>query len=108
MIRSTNETTADVWIFKDGADQGERENRPRVHFEDLNLSRRDDVKILYGRIRAAADAACSPLAHSHILSIHRKWIDCRAIEIANAVLAFDHPGLTEFHRQSTTYAIEGA
>jgi UrcA family protein len=110
MIRSTIGTTADASIFKGGAGagQGDRARKYRVRFEDLNLSRKDDIKILYQRIRAAAESVCSPLSHTHRLAIHRKWIDCRALEVANAVAEIDHPGLTEYHRQLTSHALEGA
>jgi UrcA family protein len=110
MLRSSIGTTANVAPCRGGSGQGERElkGKHRVRFEDLHLSRKDDVKVLYQRIRAAADSVCSPLAHTHRLAMHRKWLDCRALEVANAVAKIDHPLLTEYRRQLTSHALEGA
>jgi UrcA family protein len=102
MNRSTTGTTADLWFFTGAAGQRKGQRTSSVHFADLDLSRKDDVKVLYRRIRAAADSVCSPLAHSHRLSIHRKWTACRATQVAMAVAEIDHPGLTEYHRKMTS------
>jgi UrcA family protein len=110
MIRSTMGTVDLVPSMGDGG-QGDRELRSRkgrVRCEDLNLSRKDDVKVLYQRIRAAAASVCSPLAHTHRLAMHRKWVDCRAIEISRAVAEIDDPRLTEFHIQLASHVLEGA
>ena len=82
--------------------------RKIVRVDDLNLSYLVDVKVLYRRIRAAAESICSPLAHTHRLAMHKKWCDCRNIEVAKAVAEIDHPGLTEYHRQLTSRASERA
>lgn len=80
--------------------------RKTVQFDDLNLSYLVDVKVLYRRIRAAAESICLPLAHTHRLAMHKKWCDCRSIEVAKAVAEIDHPGLREYHRQLTSRASE--
>jgi len=110
MIRSRMGTVDLVPSMGDGgqSDRELRNRKHRVRCEDLNLSRKDNVKVLYQRIRAAADSVCSPLAHTHRLAMHRKWLDCRAIEISRAVAEIDDPRLTEYHRQLTSHVLEGA
>jgi hypothetical protein len=40
--------------------------------------------------------------------MHRKWLDCRAVEISRAVAEIDDPRLTEYHRRLTSRVLEGA
>ena len=76
--------------------------RKVVGFADLDLSREAGVKVLYQRIKAAAESVCSPLRRTRSLAMEPGWRDCRNTAVANAVADVDHPLLTELHRLSTS------
>ena len=76
--------------------------RKVVPFADLDLSREAGVKVLYQRIKAAAESVCSPLRRARSLAVEPGWRDCRNAAVANAVADVDHPLLTELHRLSTS------
>lgn len=73
-----------------------------VRFADLDLSHEAGVKVLYGRISAAADSVCSPLGGTRNPATQLKWRDCRDTAVASAVAEIDHPLLTEHHNRSTS------
>lgn len=75
--------------------------RKVVHFADLDLSGDAGVKVLYQRIKAAADSVCSSLNGSQGLTVQMSRRDCKDTATANAVREIDHPLLTELHRAST-------
>ncbi len=78
--------------------------RQVVRFVDLDLSREAGVKVLYQRIKTAAESVCSPLGGARSLAMDLRWHDCRNAAIANAVAEIDHPLLTELHGLSTSQA----
>ncbi len=60
--------TVDLGALMGDGGQGDRElksRKSRVRCEDLNLSRKDDVKVLYQRIRAAAETDVPRLTEYH-------------------------------------------
>jgi len=73
-----------------------------VKYADLDLNRPVDVKVLYHRIRLAADRACGEreITGSH-LSLP-SWEVCVANAVDQAVVRLDRPALTAYHLQHTT------
>jgi UrcA family protein len=73
-----------------------------VRYADLDLSRPGDVKVLYHRIRVAADAACGEreLTGSHQRA--SSWVQCVAQAVDEAVARVDRPALTAYHHVHTT------
>lgn len=66
-----------------------------VNYEDLRLSSRVGVAVLYGRIRTAAERACAPL-DAMPLSAKTKYRACLDEAVAKAVVSVNHAGLTEY------------
>jgi UrcA family protein len=78
-----------------GADPDEALSRT-VQFADLNLDRPEGVERLYGRIRGAAKAVCSP-AEGKSLKERAIWRACFEQAVGNAVAEIDLPSLTAYH-----------
>src|ERR1700722_10109216 len=63
-----------------------------VQYADLNVSTSHGAAVLYGRIRIAAEAVCSPLSHGDLSSkMHRDA--CVSQSIAAAVSKLDQGAL---------------
>jgi UrcA family protein len=63
-----------------------------VRYGDLNISTSRGAAMLYGRIRTAAEAVCSPLNHGDLSSkMHRNA--CVSQSIAGAVVRINQPAL---------------
>jgi UrcA family protein len=73
-----------------------------VRYADLDLSRPADVKVLYHRIRLAADATCGEreLTGAHLPL--PSWEQCVAQAVDAAVARVDRPALTAYHHEHTT------
>ena len=67
-----------------------------VNYSDLRLTRKVGVAVLYGRLRGAAERACAPLA-SEQLAAKSKYRACYDDALAKAVVAVNHPGLSEYY-----------
>jgi UrcA family protein len=75
-----------------------------VWYADLDLNQPHDVRVLYHRIRLAADESCGI---GEITGSHLKlpsWKQCVARAVDEAVTRLDRPALTAYHRQHTTEA----
>jgi UrcA family protein len=83
----------------DGA--GDPPHPVKVRYADLDLNQPHDVRVLYHRIRLAADRACGEreITGSH-LSLP-SWEVCVAGAVDQAVLRLDRPALTAYHLQHT-------
>jgi UrcA family protein len=71
-----------------------------VKFADLNLSRSDDIKTLYSRIRAAANQVCEPPDFRSVDTIVRVR-QCKEQAIDRAVMDVQSAQLTTFHMATT-------
>lgn len=66
----------------------------RVRFADLDLSRPDDVAVLYARLRRAAHIVCEPLP-SNAPDDSRQYQSCIDTAITDAVRRVNRPLLSE-------------
>jgi len=75
-----------------------------VKYADLDLNRPADVRLLYRRIRLAADRSCGErvLTGSHLALT--SWQQCVAAAVDAAVLQVDRPALTAYHHEHTAEA----
>ena len=69
-----------------------------VNYSDLRLTSKVGVAVLYGRLRGAAERACAPLAGEQ-LSAKSKYRSCYDDALAKAVVAVNHPGLSEYYEE---------
>ena len=67
-----------------------------VRYDDLRLTSRVGVAVLYGRLRSAAERACAPL-ESQQLAAKGRYRACYDDAMARAVAGVNHPGLTEYY-----------
>jgi UrcA family protein len=72
----------------------------KVRFDDLNLSRSDDVRILYSRIKAAANQVCEP-PDSRSVDTTVRVRHCKEQAIDRAVTDVQSSQLTTFHMATT-------
>jgi UrcA family protein len=68
-----------------------------VRFSDLNLDTAAGVRILYGRLQAAAGIVCEPLEPVGTLVPSVAWRSCIDQAIATAVTRVDRPLLTAYY-----------
>jgi len=68
-------------------------------YGDLNLDSVQGAKMLYTRLRAAAQQVCSPL-ESKELSRRGLWLTCVSDALAAAVKQVNKPMLTAVHSQN--------
>ena len=75
-----------------------------VKYADLDLNRPGDVRILYHRVRLAANESCGigDITGSHLKL--QSWEQCVARAVDQTVTRLDRPALTAYHRQHTTEA----
>ena len=83
----------------DGA--GDQPQPVKVQYADLDLNQPHDVRVLYHRIRLAADESCGTgdITGSHLKL--QSWEQCVARAIDETVATLDRPALTAYHRQHT-------
>jgi UrcA family protein len=72
-----------------------------VKFADLDLSRNQDVAVLYNRLRAAAETVCAPLDDRQI-AWHMNFTKCVKSLISSAVTKVDRPALTAYYMDQTS------
>ena len=76
------------------------DNSPKqvlIHYADLNLTSSPGVSVLYGRLRSAAQAVCTPLNGKdaeRALAFKR----CVADAMSSAVTQVDQPALSAYYR----------
>jgi UrcA family protein len=71
----------------------------KVQYADLDLNQPRDVRVLYHRIRLAADESCGV---GEITGSHLKlasWQQCVLRAVDETVTRLDRPALTAYHRQ---------
>jgi len=75
-----------------------------VKYADLDLNRPGDVRILYHRVRLAANESCGigEITGSHLKL--QSWEECVARAVDETVTHLDRPALTAYHRQHTIEA----
>jgi UrcA family protein len=76
----------------------------KVRYADLDLNQPHAVRVLYHRIRLAADESCGvgEITGSHLKL--KSWEQCVAHAVDETVTRLDRPALTAYHRQHTTDA----
>jgi UrcA family protein len=67
-----------------------------VSFSDLNANTEAGAKVLYARLRFAADQVCRPYERTGILP-QRAWQTCVNNAVASAVQQINKPTLTALH-----------
>lgn len=71
-----------------------------VHFGDLDLSRSEGAKVLYQRLKGAAESVCAPL-DALDLSRHMNYLLCVRGAITRAVTKIGQPALTAYYEAKT-------
>lgn len=71
-----------------------------VRFADLDLSRSEGAKVLYQRLKGAAETVCAPL-EDRDLSMQMSYGRCVRTAIRNAVAKIDQPVLTAYYDART-------
>ena len=77
-----------------------------VTYDDLNLESEKGAKVLYARLRHAAQDVCSPF-ESRELSRKQIWHTCVDNALASAVRQLNNPRVTALHNQSAKRASMG-
>jgi UrcA family protein len=67
-----------------------------VRYGDLDLSRDEGVRALYGRLRAAAANVCGPRTYRDLATL-RLWRECRDETLGRAVGQIGNPRLAALH-----------
>ena len=70
-----------------------------IHYSDLNLSSPQGARVLYARIRTAAQRVCGPSFSLWDSSRSVKWKLCYAASIDTAVKKVNQPLLTALHER---------
>jgi len=68
-----------------------------VHFGDLNLASPSAVRILYARIRTAAENVCGPSLRPGSRIVSEAWKDCVSGAVHRAVVTIDSRLLTAYY-----------
>lgn len=74
-----------------------------VRYGDLDLGREAGVRVLYGRLQAAAESVCGR-DELRDLRRHQSWLECRDAALARAVDALGNARLAALHRERLTRA----
>jgi len=77
-----------------------------IAYGDLNLETADGARVLYARIRYAAQAVCSPF-DGRDLSQQIRWRACYDHAMASAVAQIDKPTVTALHTEKTKTSRQG-
>ena len=70
-----------------------------VRFADLNLTKPQDVEVLYRRIRLAARLVCTDASDPWDVARNRRWTRCFNSAMENAIQLVDRPVLTALHQE---------
>jgi UrcA family protein len=79
-----------------------------VHVAGLDLASEAGQRVLYRRLQAASETACSSLDTSRSLSIRRQFRRCVKETIAKALTQVRHPGFVAYAEQRLALVSEGA
>jgi len=116
MIRKTCRNRHRTWVallpcaivslgcFASAADASDVSHDPlarTVSFAGLKLSRESDVKLLYGRIHAAAELVCAPLAIGGPIEATLRSQRCIRESVARAIADVNAPALTRYYAALT-------
>jgi UrcA family protein len=71
-----------------------------VRFADLNLSRSEGARVLYRRLKGAAEAVCAPL-DDRDAARHMSYKVCVQTAISTAVAKVNQPALTAYYAAKT-------
>jgi UrcA family protein len=71
-----------------------------VQFADLDLSRSEGARVLYQRLKRAAEAICAPLDDRE-LARHMRFTACLQNAIGPAVVKVNQPALTAYYTTKT-------
>lgn len=74
--------------------------RIAVHYQDLDLSRAQDAKVLYRRISIAARRVCNPPGTTELAQL-AKYSECYESAVNNAVTSVNQQTLTALHQSRT-------
>jgi UrcA family protein len=78
-----------------------------VNYADLNLSNPAGAKVLYKRIRNAAQKVCKPQSHVTPLHLGRTWRKCYDTAMADAIAKVNRPVLTALYKERTAKTARG-
>jgi UrcA family protein len=78
----------------------------KVAYSDLNPESEQGAKVLYARLRHAAQDVCSPL-QSRELTLQQVWRACVDNALASAVTQVNKPRVTALHNQNANRANAG-
>ena len=73
-----------------------------VRYADLDLNQARDVRVLYHRIRVAANESCGIGEITGSRLKLQSWQECVERAVDQTVTHLDRPALTAYHRQQTT------
>jgi|SRR5579871_1983473 len=82
--------------------QPEQPLTKKVAFGDLNLDSDQGAKVLYARLRHAAQYVCAPWEDSRDLQRRATWRRCVENSLSDAVQRINKPQLTSLHNSSRT------
>jgi UrcA family protein len=68
-----------------------------VSYQDLDLSRPTDARVLYGRLQRAASEVCQPVPHRE-LARYRAWQQCYDAALEGAVNQLNAPQVLALHK----------
>jgi UrcA family protein len=71
-----------------------------VTYQDLNLANQADVRVLYGRLKAAAGDVCGNVPAQE-LQRHRAFERCYRAALEDAVMKIDVPQLQAMYQSDT-------
>jgi UrcA family protein len=74
----------------------------KVRFADLNLNTEEGARVLYGRIRAAAQKVCGTRSSVWDARRWQAWTDCYRATVDDAVGRINRPTLSAVHRIRAT------
>ena len=88
--------------FQSAAHAAPPQNVPSVvvKFADLDLSRSEGARVLYQRLKRAAEAICAPLDDRE-LARHMHFTACLQNAISTAVVKANRPALTAYYTAKT-------
>jgi UrcA family protein len=77
-----------------------------VVYGDLNLDTEAGARVLYSRLRIAANAVCSPL-EGRSLSLQSRWQACYDNAMASAVAKVNHAAVTALYASTLGHSPKG-
>ena len=80
---------------------GAAPNQVVVDYSDLDLTNQSGLKVLYARLKYAAERACGSVPESHSLQAHASFEQCYDQALNNAVVGVNDATLTAMHNHAT-------